>query len=237
MILQTMNDSEKFYEGFRVVYKAKDLYDEVKREAAEKIMQGRKFPYYRRYAFEDNGNKWRLVFLCKSKAHRKKRWIYTFCYTTYSVEKQKKDVNCGKGILWFDPIATYNFVRSHGTETTGMCQICDITPHAFNRYTERFLKPMGLTLEFDRKVEDILYRWKWFDIIGDKSSEKYTDNVISSYDVFMNGGGMLRGQILNGMSMRFFTYISEDMYYSNQLQRQQKMFREYHHFRREGFGK
>lgn len=112
--------------------------------------------------------------------------------------------------------------------------ICDITPHAFNRYTERYLKPKGLELDFDRKVENMLLRWKWFDIIGDKSSDKYTKDTITSYDVFMQGGGMLRGQVLNGLNMRFFTYVSEDMYYSNQKERQEKIFQEYHQLRREG---
>lgn len=135
MILRTMNDSEKFYEGFRVVYKAKDLYGEVKREAAEKIMQGRKFPYYRRYAFEDNGNKWRLVFLCKSKAHRKKRWIYTFCYTTYSVEKQKKDVNWAR--------AFYGLTLSpHITSFALMVQ----RPREFARYATLHLMPLTAIL-------------------------------------------------------------------------------------------
>ena len=110
----------------------------------------------------------------------------------------------------------------------------DITPHAFNRYTERYLKPKGLQLEFDQKVENIMNRWRWCDTEGDKSSRKYTKDVLSSYDIFMQGGGMLRGQILNMTSMRFFTYVSEDMYYSNQLERQKDTLREYQKIKNRG---
>ena len=234
MIIQTMNDQEKFYEAFRVVNKAKAIFDDVKDDVIERFHRGTRFPYYNRYAFEDNGNNWRIVFLCKSKEHKRKGLYYTFCYTTYIIEKPKKDINCGRGILWFDPVGITKYIQNPDSQNTGFGLICDITPHAFNRYKERFLKPKGLEIDFDKTVENMLCRWKWFDIIGDKSSRKYTQDVVSSYDVFMQGGGMLRGQILDGMSMRFFTYVSEDMYYSNQLQRQKDMFREYHRLKHEG---
>ena len=77
-------------------------------------------------------------------------------------------------------------------------------------------------------------RWRWCDTEGDKSSRKYTKDVLSSYDIFMQGGGMLRGQILNMTSMRFFTYVSEDMYYSNQLERQKDTLREYQKIKNRG---
>ena len=237
MILQNMTDKEKFNEAFRVVDKTKNLFDNVLEDVTDKFRRGNRFPYFIRYAFEDHGNNWRLVFMCRSKEQKKKKAFFSFCYTTYNIEKSPKDmspkelkhgkdINCGKGVLWFDPNGLWHYL--HGSSGNhGLGCVVDITPHAFNRYTERYLKPKGLQLEFDQKVESIMNRWRWCDIIGDKSSQKYTKNVLSSYDIFMQGGGMLRGQILNMTSMRFFTYVSEDMYYSNQLERQEETLREY----------
>lgn len=227
-----MNDEEKFHEAFRAVERAKRVFDNVMEDVTDRFSRGTHFPYFNRYVFEDNGNTWHLVFMCRSKEQKKKKAFFTFCYTTYSIEKPKHDINCGKGILWFDPNGLWHFLhRSPGRH--GMGCVIDITPHAFNRYTERYLKPKGLSLEFDKKVENILYRWKWYDMEGDKSSKKYTQDVISSYDVFMTGGGMLRGQILDNLTMRFFTYVSEDMYYSNQLERQEEKFKEYQRIKNE----
>lgn len=244
MILQNMNDEEKFHEAFRVVEKTKRLFDSVMDDVSDRFSRGTRFPYFIRYAFEDNGNPWRLVFMCRSKEQKKRKSFFTFCYTTYSIEKAPKDmspkdlkhgknINCGKGVLWFDPNGLYHYLRQT-PGNHGLGCVVDITPHAFNRYTERYLKPKGLQLEFDQKVENIMNRWRWCDTEGDKSSRKYTKDVLSSYDIFMQGGGMLRGQILNMTSMRFFTYVSEDMYYSNQLERQKDTLREYQKIKNRG---
>ena len=202
MILQNMTDKEKFYEAIRVAEKTKNLFDNVLDDVMDKFRRGQRFPYFIRYAFEDHGNNWRLVFMCRSKEQKKKKAFFSFCYTTYNIEKSPKDmgpkdlkhgkdINCGKGILWFDPNGLWHYLHHY------------------------------------QKVESIMNRWRWCDVVGDKSSQKYTKNVLSSYDIFMQGGGMLRGQILDMLSMRFFTYVSEDMYYSNQLERQEETLREY----------
>ncbi len=227
MILQTMNDDEKFYEAFRIVNKAKEVWEANKKNAFGRFLRGSHFPYFIHTDFEDNGNKWRIIYMCKSKNYKKKKCFFSLCYTTYSIEKKKKNGNGGKGILWFDPSGLWHHTYTNDGKDHGFGFICDIIPHAFNRYTERFLTPRGLELSFDRKVEDLMYRWKWFDVVGDKSSKKYVSEKGMSYDVFIQGGGMLRGQILDPLTMRLFTFVSEDMYFANQKDRQETMLREY----------
>lgn len=234
MITQTMNDSEKYFEAFRVVRKAYSLYEKVLREVAERFARGTRFPYYIHYDFEDNGNNWRLLFFCRSKEHKRKKLFMSMAYTTYTVEKRKKDGNCGKGILFFSPRDLYNYVETKDPDSIGFTVIADITPHAINRYTERYLRPRGMELSLDKKVENILYRWRWFDINGDFASQKYSKDTITAYDVFMKDGGVLRGQILNNICLRFFTYISDDMLFDNQRETQENMMKEYMQLKREG---
>lgn len=72
MIIQNMTDKEKFNEAFRVVDKTKSLFDNVLEDITDKFKRGNRFPYFIRYAFEDHGNNWRLVFMCRSKEQKKK---------------------------------------------------------------------------------------------------------------------------------------------------------------------
>ena len=131
MILQNMNDEEKFHEVFRVVEKTKRLFDSVMDDVSDRFGRGTRFPYFIRYAFEDNGNPWRLVFMCRSKEQKKRKSFFAFCYTTYSIEKAPKDmspkdlkhgknINCGKGVLWFDPNGLYHYLRQK--PWPGMCR-------------------------------------------------------------------------------------------------------------------
>ena len=239
MLLPTMNDEEKGWEAYRVYPLAKEVYDNYRPIVMDKFRRGTKFPYFQRVVFKDDrNNEWVMTFLCKSKANRKNGPIWLMCHTVYEIQKKKSDGtnmydgNTGKGIIAFDPIGLYNRVEKNSEKGMGM--ILDIVPHAFNRYTERYLKPLGKeNIEFQRKVESIISRWLHFDIMGDPH-DNYDDKGILAYDVFMNGGGMLRGQVVDGMLIRFFTYVNEEMMYDNQLERQTEMHREYHKWKREG---
>jgi hypothetical protein len=168
-----------------------------------------------------------MFILCKSKKEMKKGHFWCFCYTTYEIQKKKNDGtnkydgNTGKGILAIDPFAIKN--RAYGLHK-GMGAVMDITPHALNRYTQRYLKPKGLeNIDFIKKIENIVLRWKHFDVVGDESSEKHNDKGLAPYDVFMSGGGILRGYIVSEMLVRFFSYVSDDMMYDDQKKWQQEM--------------
>lgn len=240
MVLSTMNDEEKAYEAFRICKWAKEIHDEYKHEIGSKFARGTRFPYFQRVVFDDDRqNKWYLTFLCKSKSDKKKGLYYCFCYTIYEIEKKKSDGtnkfdgNTGKGVLMFDPLAMS--ARVDGIEKRGMAVVNDIVPHAFNRYTERYLKPIGKeNIEFQRKVENIMLRWKHFDVIGDSSSEKHKDKGFAPYDVFMSGGGILRGCFVSEGLIRFFSYVSDDMLYEDQSKWQDEMEKEYQRWKRIG---
>lgn len=229
-----MNDDDKAFEAFRICRIAKSLYDECINEVAEKFRKGTRFPYFRRYTFDDDrSNTWVLTFMCRSKEDKKKGRFLCMCYTEYEIEKRDKegrrifDSNTGKGVLMIDPVSLV--ARLDGKERGGMGAIMDFVPHVFNQYTERYLKPRGKeNIEFCRKVESIMYRWQHFDVCGDKSSEKHTDKGFAPYDVFMYDGGIMRGSFVNEMLLRFFTYISDDMLFDEQREWQQAMHREYY---------
>lgn len=232
MVLSTMNDEEKAFEAFRIYPVAIDIYERYKDILWEKFRKGTRFPYVQRIAFDDDRrNKWMMIILCKSKKAARKGQFWSFCYTTYEIEKKKNngtnkyDGNTGKGIIGIDPFGIK--VRVNGG-TRGFGMIVDIVPHAFNRYTERYLKPKGLeNIEFERKVESIILRWKHFDVVGDKSSDNNKDKGVAPYDVFMSDGGILRGYVVDGMLIRFFSYVSDDMMYDDQKEWQNEMNSEY----------
>ena len=239
MVLHTMNDEEKGWEAFRIYPTAIDLYEQYKDRIWEKFRKGTKFPYVQRIAFDDDRrNRWIMVILCKSKKAARKGQFWSFCYTTYEIQKKrndgtnKYDGNTGKGILGIDPFGMK--VRVNGG-TYGLGMIVDIVPHAFNRYTERYLKPKGLeNIEFERKVESIISRWRHFDVVGDKSSGKNKDKGIVPYDVFMSDGGMLRGYVVDEIMIRFFSYVSDDMMYEDQKEWQDEMNSEYFKWKNSG---
>lgn len=239
MVLSTMNDDEKAFEAFRIYTIAIDAYEHFGRDIWEKFKKGTKFPYFQRIYFDDDRrNKWVMSILCKSKKEMKKGHFWCFCYTTYEIQKKKSngtnkyDGNTGKGIIAIDPFAMKN--RSNGVNI-GMGAVIDITPHAFNRYTQRYLKPKGLeNIDFIKKVENIILRWRHFDVMGDESSNKHNDKGIAPYDVFMTGGGILRGYVVNEMLVRFFSYVSEDMMYKDQKDWQDKINSEYFRWLNQG---
>lgn len=235
MVLPTMNDEEKAFEAFRIYNTAISVYDDFKSEIWDKFGRGTRFPYVQRIRFnDDRNNKWLMLIICKSKKAVKKGQFWSFCYTTYEIEKKRKngsnkiDGNTGKGILAIDPFAMKSKVNG---SNRGLGMVIDIVPHAFNRYTERYLKPLGLeNIEFARKVESIVLRWMHFDVVGDESSKNNEDKGIAPYDVFMDGGGILRGYMVNEILLRFFSYVSDDMMYENQKEWQDKMNSEYYHW-------
>lgn len=232
MILQTMTDDEKAFEAFRIVDWAWEIYMENGREVLERFQRGTKFPYFNRIVFDDDkGNKWRLVYECSSKKLAKKGLMRTFCYTIYNVLGKKG--NAGKGIIMFDVCQMHEFLREKKYER--MATFMDIVPHAFNRFTERFLKPQGKeNIEFERKVEILMSNWLYFDVEGDKSSEKHKDKGDFPYDVFMKNGGILRGNVVTNMLIRFFTFVSKDMLFDEQKEWHKEMQSEVWSARRRG---
>lgn len=239
MVLPTMNDKEKAYEAFRIYNTAIGIYNEYKEEIWDKFRRGTKFPYVQRIQFnDDRNNKWLMLIICKSKKAVKKGQFWNFCYTTYEIQKKRKDGtnkfdgNTGKGILAIDPFAMKSRVNG---SNRGLGMVVDIVPHAFNRYNERYLKPLGMeNIEFERKVESMVLRWMHFDVVGDESSKNNEDKGIAPYDVFMKDGGILRGYIVDEILLRFFSYVADNMMYESQKEWQEKMNSEYYHWMNQG---
>lgn len=239
MFLHTMNDDEKTFESFRIINWAKDVHDEYAKIIIEKFSRGTRFPYFNRVLFDDDrGNKWHLLFMCRNKAHAKKGIYATICYSIYNVPRKrnadpKSDTNSGKGIIMFDPVQWSKYMDDQKNNRKPV--FMDVVPHMFNQYTKRYLEPLGKAdIEFDYKVESMLSRWMHFDVMGDKSSEKHTDKGFAPYDVFMRDGGIMRGQIVTEVLIRFFTYVSEDMLYENQKEWEEKMEHEWRAWIRKG---
>lgn len=234
-----MNDDEKAFEAFRMTSWLCGVFDDCSPLVVDRFRRGTRFPYFQRTCVtDDKGNRWTLLFYILNKSQKKKGMYYTLAYTTYDIPRKHKedDVNAGRGCLIFDPFQMKNRIENTGTRTS---VIVDIVPHAFNRYTERYLRPLGRgDIEFGYKVEDMLKRWQWFDVcadlFGDKNAEKNKGGNICPYDVIMRGGGMLRGQIVSEVLLRFTTYVSEDMMFENQQERQEAMRSEYFKLKRDG---
>lgn len=237
MIIPTMNDDDKAYEAYRIIPIAKKAYDEYFDTIINKFRKGTRFPYFNRVVFtDDKKNEWWLTFVCRSKQGAKKGEYWCFCYTIYFIppRRMENDTYAGNGVLLFDPIAC--------SEDEKATIIYDITPHAFNRYTQRYLKGKKLRgSEFQYKVENMMARWMHFDIEadrhGDINAQKHKKDNICPYDVIMSGGGMLRGQVVNNVLVRFSTYVSEDLMFDNQIERQEEMVREHYDWKRKGLYK
>lgn len=240
MILPTMNDDEKAYEAFRMTDWLNECFNHAKGDIIDRFERGTRFPYFQRMLCEDDkGNKWWFTCMCPSKDYRRRNRFMTFAYAVYDVPPKRTEnrTNAGKGVLIFDPISIRK--RLDGQERVSGSMITDITPHAINRYTERYLKPNGRgDIEIQRKVEDIMLRWQHFDISadleGDVNAAKHTGDGICPLDIIMRGGGMFRGTIINDVFMRLTTYVSEDMMFDNQIERQKEMVREHYEWKRKG---
>lgn len=234
-----MNDEDKIFEAFRMTNILCEIYDEYEEEMLEKFRKGTRFPYFQRIAYtDDKHNKWVLLRYMLDKKMRSKGYSYTQAYITYDIprKRKEKDLNAGRGVLIFDPLAMKR--RLDGDKTGRLVAVVDIVPHAFNRYTERYLEPLGRgNIEFALKLESMLKRWQWFDIDadrnGDINAQKHADGNLFPYDVIMRGGGMLRGQLTHEMMLRFTTYVSPDMMYDNQIEQHERMRSEYFRLKRE----
>lgn len=241
MLLPTMTDEEMCFEAFRVTPSIRMMHDDLAPGVLAKFRDTKNYPRFSRHSYiDDKRNEWRMTFWVQSKPMKRKGLYGCVCYTIYEIPRKpgvdpSKDTNSGRGILMFDPrMDTSPFPK----DTRRSAMFWDIVPHAFNRYTQYYLKPQGKAdMEFDRKVESVITRWRHFDTLGDKSSEKHTDKGFASIDIYMKDGGMLRGQYVNGCLTRIFTYISEDMMYDNQIERQKEMEREYWQWKRLGLYK
>ena len=234
-----MTDDEKCFEAFRVTNQLYAFWQQVRDDAERRFRNGTRFPYIiRGTATDDKRNKWTLLLILPSKAAKRKGQYLTIAYTTYEIPPKRKenDLNAGRGIIMFDPIHMEHFINDHKSHSS---IFMEVIPHAFNRYTERYLKPRGLQdITFERKVENMITRWMHFDVeadlLGDINAAKHKGDNLCPYDVYMRGGGMLRGQIVNNLLLRFTTYVSPDMMFDNQLKRQQEMMREHWEWKRTG---
>lgn len=235
-----MNDIEKSFEAARMAPVLCEMVDRYGYTVMDKFRRGARFPYFQKFRKEDDrGNVWTLLFYVLSKEMKKKGLYYTMAYITYDIPRKRKedDVNAGRGCLLLDPLAMNRVLN----KVPGCRQaiVMDIVPHAFNRYTSRYLKPLGKDgMDFDHKLENMLTRWQWFDIcadlFGDENAKKHMNDDGFQYDVFMRGGGMLRGQMVHNLLIRFTTYISEDMMYEDQQKRQSEMQSEYFKLKKDG---
>lgn len=235
-----MTDEERIYEAVRTTNWLVENFHDFKDDIIDKYRRGTRFPYFQRIQLKDDkNNEWWFTCMCPTKEYKKKMMFQTFAYTIYDVPPQRKEnrTNAGKGVLMFDPIAMKRFCDTKQREAGSM--VTDITPHAINRYTERYLVPAGKEgLEIQYKVESIMQRWMHFDICadlyGDKNAKKHKDDGICPIDITMRGGGMFRGYIVNDLLMRLTTYVAADMLYDNQRERQEEMTKEHYKWKRMG---
>ena len=234
-----MNDSERGFEAFRATEMLCKIYERERSYIIDKFARGTKFPYFQRFeTTDDKGNVWHLVSMTPSKEYKKKRKFINFAYTLYDIPPKRgvNPINTGKGAISFDPVAIKMRMRDPDHITGTM--ITDLTPHAINRYTMRYLTPNGKDYDIHKKIESIMFRWLHFDVCadmyGDKNTAKHKDDGISPVDVYMKGGGMFRGNITNGAYMRLNTYVSDDMMFDNQIARRAEIMKEYHEWKRLG---
>lgn len=243
MIVHTMTDEELLYEAVRATYWLVEGFYEFKDTIIDKYRRGTRFPYFQRIQMtDDKRNEWWFTCLCPSKSYMKKMMFKTYAYTVYDVPPKHTEnrTNAGKGVLVFDPVATKRYLDQKLRDPGSM--VTDITPHAMNRYTSRYLKPLGKEgLDVHRKMESVMLRWEHFDICadlaGDENAAKHADDGICPLDITTHGGGMFRGYIVNDLLVRLTTYVSDDMLYDNQRERQEEMTREHYDWKRRGLKK
>ena len=142
MILPTMNDDEKVFEVVRMSDWLCSICDDLHEQVVERFKKGTRFPYFQRCrATDDKNNQWTILFYVKNKEMKKKKMFGTLSYITYDVPRKRKenDLNAGKGVLFFDPFSMRDML--HKKPTKRPSAVYDVVPHAFNRYTQRYLKP------------------------------------------------------------------------------------------------
>lgn len=243
MLLHTMNDEEKVYEAVRVVNILSNRLKLLSPEVTDKFRRATKYPYILRFNVEDDRrNVWRLLCILASKGMKKKHIYQTMCYTTYEVPPKRKEnnTNSGKGLLMYDPLAVQNFISHMNDINVQPSGVMEVVPHAVNRFTDKCLKAEGkVSLDIHKKAEELILRWRHFDVFadmyGDESSIKHQDDGLMPYDIIMREGGMLRGQLVNAMLVRFFTYVSKEDLFENQEERHAEMIRERFEWKAKGY--
>ena len=102
MFLPMMTDEEKINEALNVVRKVRQVHLENAENTQEKISRSTRFPFFVYYNIvDDKNNKWKLVYMIRSKDDRRKGRFLCYCYTVYEIEKKEKglvkvDGNTGK---------------------------------------------------------------------------------------------------------------------------------------------
>lgn len=243
MILPNFTDVEKEWEAYRICDFAHEATMEHMHRIYNTLKSRKHFPTFESLCFDDDkNNRWFITFHISTKEMAKEgKKIGVFCYTTYDMpQKRCEDQSyAGKGVILFNPLHLYKFGET-GKVGEG-CYIMDITPHAINRYTERYLIPNGLAgLDMRRKMEKIMSRCVHFDVSaglnGDISAKKQFEDkgFLSPYDIITKEGGMFRGGMVSSVQMRMYTYISPKMMYENQVRRIMEMTREQRRWVKEG---
>lgn len=233
MILPTMTEEERLYEVFRQTRWLYDWLCELGGDITDKFKRTIRYPYIQRYSRTDNrGNQWRMVVILPNKTMKKRRKYFIMCYVVYENpprHKEKYD-NAGKGVMMLSPMAMMEYINTKYESHTKMAAIMDIIPHAFHRYTQRCLAKEGKgDYDIHKKLECLLMSYMHFDVTpseDDKNANKHQDDGWLPYDVMTKDGGILRGHLMNGVLIRFFTYIGADDLYDSQEERYEEMKKE-----------
>lgn len=230
MLLPTMNEEERLYEVIRQTSWLYDWVVELGYEISDKFKRATRYPYIQRFSrIDKRGNHWRMIVLLPNKTLKKKKKYLTMCYLVYENPPRRKEKydNAGKGVMMFSPIDMMRYINEPKSR---MAAIMDIIPHAFHRYTQRCLTKEGKTdYDIHKKLEHMLLNYMHFDVMpseDDKNAKKHEDDGLLPYDVMMKDGGILRGHIMNGVLVRFFTYIGADDLYDSQDERYEEMQKE-----------
>ena len=234
MLLPNMTDEEKCREAFMSIPDVTGLIDEKLPIITDKYMRATHFPYFQRFAITDKRhNEWYILCLMPTKGLRRRRKFVSLAYTIYDFPRGHKEENknAGKGVFMYNPEGMRIALETIHNEDPYFSAFMDVIPHAIHRFTERYLVPNGLTeISIHKKVEFLLKDWRHFDVApdlhGDKSSVKHKEDGICPYDVIMKNGGILRGQFVDNLLIRFFTYISKDDLFDNQAERHAEMMAE-----------
>lgn len=225
MLLPTMSTDEKAFEAFRIKNFAHEWARQLHDENEDKVRRAVKFPYkFSVTKKDDYGNTWIVKMVYANKTQWKQRIAHYWCYTTYRITKRDKtgnphyDTNTGPGIIAFDPTVTKN----------EKFLVVDIVPHCINQYRKRHLEPLGRQdITLDAVIDSIMLRWKHFDVAEEHAMEKHDDKGLLPYNIIMQGGGQLLGNLSTPVTLILFTYVSPDMMFEDQLERQQCMMTEW----------
>ena len=249
MFTNTMSLDDKYFEIFRTHREFYYFFLENRKVFMERLNKrtSSDFPYYNRFSvFDDKANEWNFLFSCKSKEHRKKGLYLCYAYTIYEIPPMRKEnqTNSGKGFIFFYPEYFCKFYlckEMNEDEKFKIPIIHDVVPHAMNRYNERFLKRRGLSnLDFKKKVEMVLSKCETADILmelhGDISSEKHLSEDLSTcgIDLIIRNSGIIRGRLYdNNHYAQYYTFVSNDMLYQNQIERVRDSLNEWRKFPKE----